>query len=369
MTDSATNTSVLARLRAFDFPFRRKVGVVLFVALAVLPFFVETISILRLSGAFYLAVFAMTWDFQSGYTGEISFGHAFFFATGGYTAGILNLQFGIDPLLSIPVGVVFAAVGGVILGVPTLRIEGPYLSLVTLAAPLIMLQLFIYFSDITGGEVGLIGTESITSNALANYYIAFVLFAAVFLLFFAITRSDTGEIFTAIREDEDAVIAAGINPAKYKIYSFVMSGAVGGLAGGLFVHSNVGSATPSQLLELGVNINIITATVIGGMGTIIGAAAGGVFFFMFRRLLANVETTIPAIGVGVSEVDLIVFYSVAVLIMFYQPQGFIPWLVERGQRLIGADEVETDGGRSPLEQSQRKLRRKLRTLFNRGGNQ
>ncbi|MFC7233360.1 branched-chain amino acid ABC transporter permease [Saliphagus sp. GCM10025308] len=239
---------MMHRLSEFPLPLRRKIGVVLFVVIGLLPFVFDTITVLRMTGALYLATFAMTWDFQSGYTGEISFGHAFFFAVGGYTSGIMNLHYGLDPVLAIPIGMVAATLGGLLLGIPTLRVHGPYLSLVTMAAPLILLQVFIYFSDFTGGEVGLTGTENITSEPMVNYYIAFALFAAMFALFYAITRSDTGEILTAIREDEDAVVAAGINPAKYKIYSFVLSGTVGGLAGALLVHSNVGSATPGQLL-------------------------------------------------------------------------------------------------------------------------
>lgn len=369
MTDTARNTSVLNQLGNFDLPFRRKLGIVLLVILGILPFVIETITVLRLTGALYLAVFAMTWDFQSGYTGEISFGHAFFFAVGGYTSGLLNVHYAIDPILAIPVGVVMATIGGLLLGVPTLRVDGPYLSLVTLAAPLILLQMFIYFSDFTGGEVGLIGTDNITSDPFVNYYIAFALFVAVFVLFFTITRSDTGEIFTAIREDEDAVVAAGIDPSKYKIYSFVLSGAIGGLAGALLVHSNVGSATPGQLLELSVNINIITATVIGGMGTIVGAAGGGVFFFMLREYLANVQTTIPPTDVTIAHIDLIIFYSIAVLIMFYKPQGAIPWLTERGHKLVQADEdARARESDSPLGQSADKLRNGIRSLFDRGGN-
>ena len=107
------------------------------------------------TGAFYFGMFAMSWDTVSGYTGEISFGHALFFAVGGYTSTLLNLGYGISPALSIPAGVVLAAVAGVLIGVPALRVRGPYLSLITLVAPLILLQVFVIFGNIFGGELGL----------------------------------------------------------------------------------------------------------------------------------------------------------------------------------------------------------------------
>lgn len=367
-TTTPKSESWIDLLNPVDLPLRQQLGVVSVIALGLLPLAVDGLTVLKLTGALYLAVFAMTWDFTSGYTGEISFGHAFFFAIGGYTSGVLNVHHGVDPMLTIPVGVVLAAVGGLLLGGPALRLEGPYLSLITMTAPLILLKIFIVYSETFGGEVGLIGTSNLVLGTMENYYVAFGVFVFSLVLFYAITRSDAGRVFTAIREDEDTVVAAGINPAKFKLFSFVLSAAVGGLAGALLVHSNSGTATPSLLVALSVNITIIAASVIGGMGTIVGAGAGGLAFFMFRDYLSNVAMEIPFAGVSVSEVDLIAFYTLTVLVMYFLPQGFIPWLIEQGRSLTdrgGGDKgaaAMTDGGSSPLEQSAAKFRDGLESI-------
>lgn len=360
-TTASETESWTDMINPMTLPLRQQIGIVAVIVLGLLPIVTDTLTVLDLTGALYLAVFAMTWDFTSGYTGEISFGHAFFFATGGYTSAVLNVHMGLDPLITIPIGMVVAGLGGFLLGGPALRLEGPYLSLITMTAPLILLKIFIVFSDIFGGEVGLIGTSSLLQGALANYYVAFGLFVFSMVLFFVITRSDAGNVFTAIRENEDTVVAAGINPAKFKLFSFVLSATIGGLAGALLVHSNSGTATPSLLVALSVNITVIAATVVGGMGTIVGAAVGGLAFYMFRDYLSNVAAHIPVLGISVSEVDLISFYLLTVVVMFFLPQGIIPWLIDLGRSRLGGSGGEeaatvTDGGHSPLEQAASKFR-------------
>ena len=225
---------------------RYVLGLLGIVAFALLPFVgISTTQLLVVTGAFYFGMFAMSWDTVSGYTGEISFGHALFFAVGGYTSTLLNLGYGVSPALSIPAGVVLAAVAGVLIGVPALRVRGPYLSLITLVAPLILLQVFVIFGDIFGGELGLSAPTGLVDAAdfglvvFANYYIGLGLFLAIMGLLFVVTRSDVGSVLTAVREDEDAVAAAGLNVAKFKLFAFVLSAAVGGLAGAVFVHTPI----------------------------------------------------------------------------------------------------------------------------------
>ncbi|WP_433632515.1 branched-chain amino acid ABC transporter permease [Halomicrococcus sp. NG-SE-24] len=360
MTDDVTTERTTYRdlLDPSSLALRHRLGVVGLLGLGVLPFGVEPLTVLKLTGALYFAIFAMSWDVVSGYTGQISFGHGLFFGVGGYASALLNLEWGVDPVLAVLCGTVAAAVAGVVIGVPALRLEGPYLSLVTLIAPLILLRVFIVFSGTFGGELGLsspenlLAFESFRTAITANYYLAFGLFAFVLLLLLAVTRSDAGSVFTAIREDEDAVASVGLNPARFKIFAFVLSAAVGGLAGAAFVHTPVGNPQPSQLLVLTVSIEVIVASVLGGMGTIVGAAVGGLFYFLLRDYLGQITWTVPVLDVPLSELDLFLFALVTLALLFFLPRGIVPWAVRSGRRLVsGGDRTVPDGGTAPLERT------------------
>jgi branched-chain amino acid transport system permease protein len=343
-------------------PLRHKLGLVGLLGLAILPVLLTPLQALQIAGAYFFAMFVMSWDVVSGYTGQISFGHGVFFAVGGYASALLNIRMGIDPLLAIPVGVVAAALAGLIIGVPALRLRGPYLSLVTLIVPLIVAQIFNVYSNVFGGTQGLVSPPpdrllGLGSGApLMTYYVAFALFVVILAVLLAVTRSDAGKVFTAIRESEDAVSSAGLNPAKFKIFAFVLSAAIGGLAGAAFVHT-VGEPTPNALLDLFVSIEIIIAAILGGMGTIVGAAIGGLFFAVFRGVLADLTFQIPVVNATIAEVDLVLFAVLSLLVIYLLPGGLLRGVVLAGQRIVGSpggteEDVAADGGAraSPLQQ-------------------
>lgn len=230
------------------------------------------------------AIYAMGWDILSGMTGQISFGHIFFVGVSGYTSGLLNMYLKWPLWVTIPWGMVLATVMGLLFSLPALRLKGPYFSLVTLILPLAAARLVIILGDWTGGELGKFGATPLCPisefvndfklNQLCNYYIIWGAMAvlAVGLIWLASTR--IGKILEAIRENEEAVEAAGINPAKYKIFAFAVSALVVGLGGALSVHLNEGVFFNS-LLSLTASTEMIVAAVIGGMGTILGALWGG----------------------------------------------------------------------------------------------
>lgn len=335
-------------------PPRVYLGALALIGLFVLPTVLGTADLLVFSTAFFIATFAMTWDFTSGYIGAISFGHTFFFGIGGYTTAVLNIHYGIDPFVSIPFGIVLAAIGGFLIGFPALRIRGPYLSLLTLVAPLVLLRLFVIFPNLFGGEVGLIGIQNLTNDPGVNYYIGLLLFSLTLILFYIITRSSIGRVMSAIREDEEAVAASGHNTSKFKLFSFVLSAAVGGLAGGIFVHTIIGGPNPSNVLALNLNIIIITAAILGGMGTITGAAVGGIFFVLFRNAIQTSDMIIPIIEAPVQEFDEFLFLVIAVVILFYFRQGMLVWFTEKVQAFIGKytdNPTRTQVTSTPLDQT------------------
>lgn len=329
------------------------------------------------TGALFFAVFAMSWDVQSGYTGEISFGHGLFFGVGGYTSAILAQDFGMDPVITILIGALAAAVAGLLIGFPSLRLEGPYFSLITLVTPLILIRLFIFAPDITGGATGKF-TKTLTTDPMIGYVLAFALFVLTLGLFLAITRSDAGVVLTAIREDELAVEAAGLNPAKFKLFAFLISGVIGGLAGALYVHTFAGGfAAISDLLVLTISIEVIIASILGGIGTIVGAAVGGLFLFLFRVYLAQVDLVVPVANTPIGDIYFLLFVVATLLFLFYVPEGVVPRVLAATKRGGGEEgpgngggsgggesEVATDGGQpATLERIVAKYVREFREIL------
>ncbi|GAA0274013.1 branched-chain amino acid ABC transporter permease [Halobacterium noricense] len=312
---------------------RHQVGLLAIVGILLAPAVLPQILVYKATAALFFAVFVMCWDAVSGYTGQISLGHALFYGVGAYTSGLLNVHLGLPVSLTIPAGVVVAALAGVLIGVPALRLEGPYLGLITLVAPLILVQIFVIFSDVTGGELGLLGLDTIVDGVIANYYIAVVIFLISLAIFIAVTRSDAGKVFTAIKTDSEVVDAVGINSRKFKLFSFVLSGTVGGLAGAFYVHTPVGTASPSQVISLMLSIEVVIATLVGGIGTITGAALGGFLYWFIRDALRSSSVVLPVLNTPISELDMVIFMLLAIGVLFYLPDGVLPRIVRWGARL------------------------------------
>ncbi|WP_440767179.1 branched-chain amino acid ABC transporter permease [Natronorubrum sp. DTA7] len=322
------------------------VGIVCFVGLIAAPFLLPILTLRQLTAALFLGMFAMSWDYVSGYTGQLSFGHSMFFGVGGYTAAVLNLELGLTPVLAILAGTIAAGIAGLAVGFPALRLEGPYLALITLIAPLVLVQIVNIFPGTLGGDAGLpspaglvsvdgpieilstIGFETVfVHETIVYYYLALALFLAIYALFYAFTRSYVGSIFTAIHEDEDAVRSVGINAAKFKVFAFTMSGTVGGLAGAAFVHT-AGEPNPGEILSIVVSIEVVLVSILGGMGTITGPAAAGIVYYFARDALQTSSLTIPVLDVTVGHISMALFFGIALLVLFFLPKGALPWLTE-----------------------------------------
>lgn len=399
---------VLERLNPVKMKLRHQLGLLGLAGFVLLPTQLYPDQMGPFIQLVYLIMFAMSWDAVSGYTGQLSFGHAFFFAVGGYTSAVLNLQHGVTPLLSIPSGMVLAAVGGIAVGVPALRLRGPYLSLVTLIVPIILAKLFILFSEELivfgipiapgglGGQSGVGITDPLfgpVSNAvftvsdyqmgvLSDYYFSLGLMGLVLAVLLAVTRSSAGTVFTAIREDEDAVAAAGLNPAKFKLFAFVLSAAVGGLAGAAYVHTYA-SPQPLALLGTGnvqMSIDVIIMAILGGTGTIVGAAVGGVFFGVSQAVIGGIDATVPLLNVAVSDLRPLPLLVVAMLVLFYLPGGLLRGGIRGGRFALAYSRGEKDLDDLDLREKfddtalgqivgryRRELRDEMDTVNDRGG--
>lgn len=344
-----------------DFEPQYLVGIACVVGLLSAPLLIPILTLRQLTAALFLGMFAMSWDYVSGYTGQLSFGHSMFFGIGGYTAAVLNLELGVSPLLGILVGTIAAGIAGLVVGYPALRLEGPYLALITLIAPIVLVQIVNIFPGTFGGDAGLpspaelisidetigvlstIGFETTFEHqTIVYYYISLCLFLAIYALFYVFTRSYIGSIFTAIHEDEDAVRSAGINAAKFKVFAFTMSGTIGGLAGAAFVHTPVGDPSVGQLLHIVVSIEVVIVSILGGMGTITGPAVAGIVYYFVRDTLQTSDLPIPLLNVTVGHVSMVLFFGLAFLVLFFLPKGVLPWLKDLSRELAERRTEQTE---------------------------
>lgn len=333
----------------------QKLGIMGIFGLVALPVVITPLQLVPTIVILYTMAFAMSWDLVSGYTGQLSFGHAFFFAIGGYSSAILNVQHGITPIFSIPLAGVIAGFGGLILGIPTLRLRGMYLALVTLVAPIILERLFRFWAsefiiiagpivipiapEGFGGVGGLASPQALVSissksvvtvsnfslGALANYYLSLGIILILLLIMMTVTRSPVGEIFTAIRENEEVAAASGINTKKFKIYSFVLSGVIAGIASATFVHTIAAAPQPDQLLNFELSIMVIIYSVIGGMSTIIGPALGVIFIEGLHTIFGQFD--ISVYGYTIEQISSFVIFALAVGMIIKRPGGLLPMLI------------------------------------------
>jgi branched-chain amino acid transport system permease protein len=262
------------------------------------------------------AIFAASWDLLSGFTGQMNFGHALFFGVGAYGAALLNQRLHIPPWGSIPLGALVAVLAGLIVGIPCLRLRGTYLALTTLSFPIILMGIVFAIPEVTGGELGISGIDRIVRSRVAQYYISVVVMVVMVVAMWKITDSNIGIIFHAIREDEVAVRASGINTTRYKLMAFCLSGFFAGIAGGLYAHF-MRIAGPSTL-EVSMSFQVVIWSVFGGVVTIWGPV--GAVFILFPLL--EFFRFWP-------ELRMLMFAVVILLILRFMPQGLLPWLRDK----------------------------------------
>src|SRR3990172_5347963 len=295
----------------------RVVVVLFFLFLLLLPVFTKDDYILRiftLTGIF--ALLAASLDLLSGFTGQLNFGHALFFGVGAYGAALINLHAKIPPWGSIPLGALAAVLAGLIVGIPSLRLKGTYLALTTLSFPIILINLIFAFPGFTGGELGISGISKLTQSRVADYYVVSVLLLGLCTIMWKITDSNIGIIFHAIREDEVAVRASGINTTRYKLLAFCLSGFFAGISGGLYAHF-MRIAGPSTL-EVSLSFQVVIWAIFGGIVTIYGPIGAVFLLFPLLELLRFWQ-----------EFTTLMFACVVLFILLYMPDGLFRWLRDK----------------------------------------
>jgi len=306
----------------------RLIALIFFLLLFIIPLITNEPFVLRtFIFANVFVIFAVSWDFISGYTGQVNFGHALFFGVAAYTTALLNRELGylgLQPWATIPIAALVAVGAGVLMCLPALRLRGPYLSLVTLAFPLILLGVIKAFPDFTGGEHGISGLPGIADTKTGEYYISLlVMIVSVFIMWkLTDARSGlvrTGIILHAIREDEIAARATGINTIRYKMLAFAVGGFFAGIAGGLFAHF-MRIAGPSSL-DMMLSFQAIIWTVFGGIVSIYGAVVGVYLLYPLMELLR----VIP-------ELRYLIFAFLVIVILLFMPEGIGVWIRDKIER-------------------------------------
>ena len=270
-------------------------------------------------------IWAVSWDFMSGLTGRENFGHSLFIGVGAYTAGFLNTTFGFSGWWSLPAAMLMATLFALVIGLPTLRLRGPYFALAMLSGAVIMQRLMLIFWEQTGGEEGINGIEPLIRSQLGFYYFALATLVLVTAVLLALARSHWGLILRAIRGDEATCQAAGINVTFYKIASLVISAAFAGAGGAIYAHYQL-QVSP-QLFAVVTSITIITMVYVGGMASIYGPVGGAILLVLLTELLRNF-----------GEWRLMIYSCTLILILFFLPNGLIAPAWQRMKSMLAGRE-------------------------------
>jgi len=208
---------------------------------------------------------------------------------------------------------------GLLVGYICLRLRGSYLSLATLAFPLIALGLLFAFPDFSGGELGVTGLKRLASGPVGNYYLAALSMLVIVFALWLLADSRFGIVLHAIRDDEVAARASGINTPRYKMAVFALSGAAAGFAGALFAHY-LRVAGPSTL-ETALSFQVVIWGIFGGVATIYGAVAAVFLLYPLTEWLGSFK----AFG----ELRLLIFAVIVLVVLLFMPRGLAPWVRDK----------------------------------------
>lgn len=282
-------------------------GALAFVAAApglLSPFMVQFVINL-----FMLAILAESWNIIGGFTGYASFGNVAFFGLGAYTTGILMTK----AALPLPVALAAAAVVPMLfaaaIGLPILRLKGHYFAIATLGVAETMREV-VYNVEVTGAGTGLV--MPIARTPALFFYLMLAILVAVTLVNVWLARSRFGYGLIAIREDEDAAAAMGIDTTRYKTIAFAISGAFAGITGGVFAYW-ITFIDPDAVFRVIITIQMIIMAVFGGAGTVVGPLLGALVLASVSELLSTQLVALAELFNGL----------IVILVVLFMPKGLL----------------------------------------------
>jgi branched-chain amino acid transport system permease protein len=295
----------------------RRGGIVaILVLMAAAPFVFGSYATVILTQALLYVVLALGLNVVVGYAGLLDLGYAAFFAVGAYTVGILTRNYGFDFWLALPIAACAAAVAGVIVGWPTLRLRSDYLAIVTLGFGEIV-RLSARNLPVTGRASGISGIEQPwlfgwhIATEIDFYYVFCALAIVAAVVSVRLANSRLGRAWLYVRYDEDVAEAMGIDRVRVKLAAYVI-GAIFGAMGGAFFAVNLGAISPESF-SFTQSMLILMAVILGGMGKIPGVILGAFIIVLGPELLR-----------GLGELRLLIFAVGLLLIMLFRPSGVWP---------------------------------------------
>jgi branched-chain amino acid transport system permease protein len=283
------------------------IGAAVVLVLALAPAGLSPFLVQFLINLFMLAALAESWNIIGGFTGYASFGNVAFFGIGAYTTGVLLTAAAWPFALALPAGGLLAMAFAGLIGMPILRLKGHYFAIATLGVAETMREI-VYNLKITGGGTGL--TMPITKSALPFFYLMLGILIAATLVTWWLSASRFGYGLIAIREDEDAAAAMGINTALYKTAAFALSGAFAGLTGGVFAYW-ITFIDPEGVFRVITTIQMIIMAVFGGMGTVVGPLLGALVLASVSELLSTQLVSLAELFNGL----------IVILVVLFMPKG------------------------------------------------
>jgi branched-chain amino acid transport system permease protein len=265
---------------------------------------------------FSYAVLAGSLNVINGYSGQFNIGHAGFYCVGAYCEAILATQLGVPFWIALPLSGVAAAVIGLLVALPTLRLKGIYLALVTLGSSEIIRLIALNWEWLTGGPVGI---KNIPSPLLGSFKVVrsthyYYIFLGIAVIFFFLTnriiKSRVGRAWISIREDELAARSLGVESSRYKAFNFMYGAFWAGVSGGAF--APYFKFISSDMFSLDEGFNILSMVIIGGQGTLLGPIVGSVIVNFLTEFLRPI-----------SQYRLVVYALLIIIMMWIRPQGLV----------------------------------------------
>lgn len=321
---------ILSPLRLFRTRQDLAILLALFTGLALLPIAVGDSRVIMhlLVLCLIWAMVAAAWDLMMGFAGIFTFGQVAFLVVGAYASAILSMDYGLSPWLSMPVAAGIAALVGMLIALPCLRLKGAYVALATFALHMVLDP--VIKSDIgraigTGGSQGLIGIPSPvigdyqfnTIERMPWFYVALVLALLSLLAIYRVIHSRWGLAFMAVRDSTPFARALGVDDFRYRMLVFAISAFITGFAGAFYAHY-VGVLS-TRILGLELFLMLMVMLVIGGLGRFPGAVFGAFITVFLNYWLQPLETWRP-----------VIFGAIVLVLVIAMPRGIVGLLLPGG---------------------------------------
>lgn len=282
------------------------------------------------------AAMAQTWNIIGGLANQTSLGHAAFFGIGAYTSTILLLKFGISPWLGMLAGGVLGGIAALIIAIPTMRLQGHYFALATLAFGEVMRVIGNVWASLTGGPGGI--SVPFSAPSFANYsfklllphtYIALAALVITTVIFEIIRRGAMGYRLRAIKENPAAAEVIGIDTTRVKLQAAILSGALMAMLGTLYAQVAVFFDPDTVFSASAISIRIALIAILGGIGTAVGPILGAFFIIPLEELMNDWLSSSAA---GLSQ---LVFGLILIVVILWRPRGFVTVFQSLRTKLTG----------------------------------